>query len=214
MRAAEGLGRRVLRERPVDIHVETQADFIWQGIGAWTGGSIYFEPGLPSDSAPTSFIEFSRWSRTHGGIDVGRSVAVVTVVGRSDATVVIRPPIVSSTSSPVTGGVIVDRPAAGGSMNPRRFDVVLGVLGEPVVNFSDEFTDEPHLQGPPSWFLKCGDCEELHIWVSAEDDQLHAWTLEIPLLVDGRSMNFNVNEGKPFQLVGLNASLGHEIVGN
>lgn len=37
----------------------------------------------------------------------------------------------------------------------------------------------------------------------AEDDQLHAWTMKIPLLIDGRRITVPVgNDASPFQTVG------------
>jgi hypothetical protein len=148
------------------------------------------------------------WSRRverHCGFDLGLTVLRVTVTAQTDATVVMETPIVRGTTQDVPAGVGVLWPAPGGAdISPRRYAIQLDSGSYPAtVTFveQDPGFDQPQL--PPSWTLAAGEVEQLHIWASAEAGGMHEWTMQLPLLVDGRREFVDVDkDGRPFVTVG------------
>lgn len=199
-RRLQRLGRRAALEKPVDVHVEWDQAVIWSGWPPWMSFSNYFASELPSEPPPEDGRDWSGWADRNGGVDLGLSMLRLTIVAKSDATVVLDTPMVSQKVRPVPPGVGVLKPAPGGpDVNPRRYEIKLDMGERPWVEFQDESSPRP----APSWLLNKGDVEQLHIWARAEDDQLHEWVMELPLLVAGRRVRIPVDRGgKPFVTVG------------
>jgi len=165
----------------------------------------YFIPGeLPSDAPPEDGRDWGRWAKSHGGYDLWLTMVKVTVVAKTDTTVVIETPIVTQKTSAVPKGVGVLKPAPGGAdITPRRYDIDLASGTHPWIMFmegGEAIASEP--RPAPSFSLKAGEVEQLHIWAKAEDDQLHAWSMHIPLLIDGRRVTIPVDDHGGFKTVG------------
>ncbi len=202
-RKLERIGRRI--EDPVDVHVEDDQAVIWAGFPPWMSFS-YFIPGeLPSDVPPEDGRDWGRWAESHGGFDLWMTMVRVTIVAKTDTTVVVETPMVTQETSTVPEGVGVLKPAPGGAdITPRRYDIDLASGTHPWILFmegGEAAAGDP--KPAPSFSLKAGEVEQLHIWAKAEDDQLHAWSMEIPMLIDGRRITIPVDHhGGPFKTVG------------
>jgi hypothetical protein len=204
-RRVERLGRKLWREQPVIVHVEWDQAVIWAGQPPWVSFSYYFPGDPPTDAPPASGVDWSRWVERHNGFDLGLTMLRVTVTAQTDATVVMETPIVRGTTQDVPAGVGVVWPAPGGAdISPRRYAIQLDSGSYPAtVTFveQDPGFDQPKL--PPSWTLAAGEVEQLHIWASAEAGGMHEWTMQLPLLVDGRREFVDVDkDGRPFVTVG------------
>lgn len=196
------LGRRAARERPVDVHVEWDQAIIWSGWPPWMSFSSYLPGDLPDEPPPEDGRDWTQWATRHGGFDLSLTMLRLTIVAKTDATVVLDAPLVTQKIKSVPRGVGVLKPAPGGpDVNPRRYEVQLDTGEKPWVEYQDEGARRP----APSWLLRQGEVEQLHIWARADDDKLHEWTMTLPLLIDGRRVLVPVDKGgKPFVTVGDN----------
>lgn len=200
-RRIERAGRVAWDEPPVDVHVEADQAIIWAGMPQWIIFSHYFTGGLPIEPPPVERQESGAWASRHGGVDLGLTMLQLTVTTRADVTVVIQTPLITSSSTPLPPGVGAIISTGGADINPRRYDIALG-MGSPLVTFNDPEVRHGHRAPAPSWKLAAGDVEQLHLWVTADDDQMHEWSLQIPLLIDGRRVLHDVNGGIPFVTAG------------
>jgi hypothetical protein len=207
-RCAERVGRKVFREKPVDVRVDWDQANIWAGYLPWVGFANYFPGDLPAEEPPQDGKQWSRWADHNGGYDLRLTMLVVTVVARTDVTVVLETPRVKAVRKDVPEGVgVLWSPAGGGNISPRRYDIDLSADDSPRVYYhgNEGARPEREPQPAPSWKLAAGDVEKLHIWATAEDDKMYEWTMELPLLVDGRRVLIPVDrDGKPFITVGEN----------
>lgn len=85
-------------------------------------------------------------------------------------------------------------------MTPRRFDVELDGFDVPTVAFHDEGLTDSHMAG---FSLAKGEAERFHIWAYAGGSQLVEWSLELPLIVNGKR---SVKSLGTFVTVGRDAS--------
>ena len=196
------LGRRISKERPVDVHLEWDQAIIWAGYPPWLSFSYFIPGGLPREPAPESGLDWCRWANRAGGFDLRLSMLKVTIVARTASTVVLETPLIEQDTEPLPEGVGVLWPAPGGAdVSPRRYDVRLDWgATTPMIVFRNEHSPSPVA---PSWKLGPGDVEQLQIWAWAEDALLHRWTMKLPLLIDGRRTMVSVSKnGEPFVTVG------------
>ncbi len=213
-RRLQRLGRRVAKEPALDVHVEWDQAVIWAGWPPWLSFAYYFAGSLPPAAPPDSGFDWSGWADRHGGYDFMWTMLRVTLVARTDATVVVEIPVVNQTIAEVPFGVGVLYPAPGGAdVNPRRFQIDLDFGERAYARFEDEGQSAP----APSWSLSKGEAEQSSIWARARDDRLHEWVLELPLIVDGQRRMVRIDKGgKPFVTVGDNqpheflARVGHK----
>jgi hypothetical protein len=198
------VGRVASREPSVDIHIEDDQASLWAGWPPWMSFSYYFADGLPAELPPEWGPDWRGWAVRLGGCDSAVTMLRQTVTARTTSTVVIQTPIVRDTPRSPTGGVNALYPAPGGpDINPRRYDVNLSGGPNALVMFHEGDADR---QAPaPSWRLGPGDVEQLDIWATADDDLIHEWRLELPVLVNGRKELVRANGGKPFVTAGQRA---------
>jgi len=204
-RRIERLGRRLWRERPVSVHIEWDQAVIWAGQPPWVSFSNYFQGDLPSEDPPVAGVDWSRWAERNGGFDLGLTMLRVTVFAETDATVVLETPIVRGTTRDVPPGVGVLWPAPGGAdLSPRRYSIQLDSGPYPArVTYMEQDPGVDPPQVPPTWTLARGEVAQLHIWAKADTGGLHAWTMQLPLLIDGRRKLMDVDkDGEPFMTVG------------
>lgn len=203
-RRLQSLGRRAARESPVDLHVERNRTLIFAGDPPWESFAHYFPGDLPSEEPPEDGRDWGAWAARNGGVDMGFSVLLLTVVARTSATVVVQRPVVEQATRSVPVGVGVLWPALGGAeLVPRQYEVRLETgLPKPLVTFRESETDRE--ASSPSWSLAKGEAEQLHIYLRANGSDLHEWTIRLPLLVDGRRVEVPVRQagGAPFITVG------------
>lgn len=199
-RKLQRLGRSVAQEQAIDVHVESDQAAIWAGCPPWLSFAYYFPDKVPDEPPPESGFGWSGWAYRHGAHDLMWTMLRVTIVAKTDATVVVEAPIVSQRITDVPPGVGVLYPAPGGAdVNPRRYQIDLDFGVRAYAHFLDELEAHP----APSWKLTKGDVEQLTIWARSRDDKLQEWTLDLPLLVDGRRQTVSLDTGrKPFVTVG------------
>jgi hypothetical protein len=191
----------VAQEQAIDLHVEWDQAVIWAGWPPWLSFAYYFPGSLPDEPPPDSGFDWSGWADRHGGFDFMWTMLRVTLVARTDATVVVETPVVRQRITEVPPGVGALYPAPGGAdVSPRRYQIDLD-FG---VRAYAQFQKEGEQPAPaPSWSLSKGEAEQLTIWARTRDDKLHEWVMDLPLLVDGQRRMVRVDkDGKPFVIVG------------
>ena len=204
----ERLFRRAWRENPLLVHVEHNPSIMWAGAPPWVGASVFFAGTFPGDSPPGACTDWHQWATRRGGIDVGLTMLQVTIQAKVEAAVVIETPIVRSKSSELPSGVVGTCPVGGAAMVPRHFEIDLDSFGVPTVSFRSAGDGE--FIPPPSFVLAAGEVERFQIWARASRG-LHKWTLDLPLLVEGRRTTVSVADGhQPFATVGSDEASGIE----
>lgn len=189
-RKAERAGIVVAGEDPVDVLAETDPAIIWAGNPPWVGFRYYFADELPSNAPPAVGFDWSKWAYKHGGVDVALTIVQITIQARFEAAVVLDAPIIRVDGrSKIAGGVIAACPAGGADLTPRRFEVDLE-WNPPLVDYMDQ--DQKAVPNP-AFKLGAGDVERFHIWVRAHSDDLVEWTLELPVIVNGKRVTLPIN---------------------
>jgi hypothetical protein len=200
-RRLERLGRRIVSEPPIDVNVEWDQAIVRAGYPLpWITFKSFFPGELP-DEPPTERYDWGHWTERNGGVELGETVLRVTVVPRTEVTVVMGTPVVRDDPYPLPDGVAAIWPAPGGAeINPRGYEINLAAPGW--TKFRDPATGE-YRSYPPAWKLSPGDVEQLDILVSADDSFMHEWTLELPIIVDGRRILVSAaRDGQPFSTAG------------
>lgn len=195
------LGRRLWRESPVDLYVDSDQGAVGVDHPPTMSFAYYFVGGLPQEDPPPDWIDWSAWGARHGALDLGTTILRVTITARSPATVVLQPPRIRSRSRAVPAGVAVISPPPGGAALSRRrytVDLAAGLPAWP--NYEDPEASES-LQ--PSWSLTTEDTEELYFYVRANDAYLHEWSMDLPFFFDGRRRTVSLpRNSKTFTTVG------------
>ena len=204
-RLAERVSLQMFRESPVDVLVDSDQAVIWSGAPPWVGASYFFEGDVPTSEPPAACFDWSKWVKVNGGYDSAETQLLVTIQARLDVSVVVDPPIVRVTDRRDASGVIATCPAGGASLTPRRFDVELDSFDVPTVAFHEEGLTDSHMAG---FSLTKGGAERFHIWANASGAQRIEWTLQLPLIVNGRRWIKNLGS---FVTVGREAT-GHELM--
>lgn len=201
-RRLERTGRAVAAESPVDVHVEVRQSVIWAGYPPWMSFSYFIPGSLPEAEPPEDGRDWDFWASQHGGFDLEWTVLRVTVIAKTDTTVVMETPVVTQEVITLPDGVGVLKPAPGGAdVSPRRFDVDLSAGPSPWVTFNDD----DRLRSAPSFSLKAGEVEQVQLWARAQDGDLHEWRMALPFLFDGRRVLIDVdNDGSAFRTAGAN----------
>ena len=190
-RRAERAGEVVAGDDPVDVLVDTDQAVIWAGAPPWVGFSYYFEGGLPDEGPPEVGFDWSTWAYRHGGIDVNMTMLQVTIQAKLKATVVLDTPIVRVVERrTVSGGVIGTYGAGGADLTPRHFRVDLDLFDPPTVEYLNE--DHKVVQSP-AFKLASGDVERFHVWAYARGSELVEWTLELPVIINGKRSTLPVH---------------------
>lgn len=182
-RLAERISRTLVKESPIDVLVDRDQAVIWAGAPPWVGASYFFEGDLPESTPPPACFDWSKWVESNQGYDYGESQLLVTIQAKLDVSVVVDPPIVRVIGRREANGVIATCPAGGASLTPRRFDVELDGFDVPTVAFNDEGLTNSRMAG---FSLTKDDVEQIHIWARTDGSQLVEWSLEMPLIVNGK----------------------------
>ncbi|MGQ2910792.1 hypothetical protein [Aeromicrobium sp.] len=199
-------GRAAFKEDPVYVHVETDRAVIWAGLPPWISGRYFFDKALPDDDPPDACAHWSAWSQERDGRPCGEFELLVTIQAKLDAVVVVNTPIVRIVESREVDGVTATCLAAGGaSMNPRRFEIDLDGSDPPMVEYTD---GGPGASGPVGFSLATGDVEQFHLWVRAEGRFEHTWSLELPMIVNGRDVRMDLGT---FVMVGSGAAASEHL---
>jgi hypothetical protein len=196
----ERQARHLWRENPLIVHVERDQSLIWAGAPPWVGFSYFFRDTVPHQLPPSACFDWSRWAERHGGVDVGVTILEVTIQAKTDVSVVVDPLRVRNQRREPPRGVFVTCPAGGADLTPRRFSIELDTTDPPIVDFLNADGD---FEQPPRLTLSAGEIERFHIWATARSPGWNEWTLELPLLVEGRRRIVSVGDGRaPFVTVG------------
>jgi hypothetical protein len=174
----------------VDVLVDTDQAVMWAGAPPWVGFSYYFTAGLPSGEPPTVGVDWGQWAYKRGGIDVALTMMQVTIQAKLNSTVILDPPIVRVVDRhPVSGGVIATYGAGGADLVPRHFEVDLDMFDPPHVSYMNE---DQQVGSSPGFKLASGDVERFHVRAYAMGGELVEWTLELPMIVNGKRLTLPV----------------------
>ena len=183
-RKAERAGETVAAEDPLDVLVDTDQAIIWAGAPPWVGFSYYFPGGLPDDDPPAVAFDWSRWAYKNGGVDVGLTMIQLTIQARQRAAVVLDSPIARVVErTTVAHGAVGTYGAGGADLHPRHFRVELDLFDPPSIEYRNE---DYQSVSNPAFKLASGDVERFHIWAYATSNELVEWTLELPVIVNGK----------------------------
>lgn len=189
-RLVQRTGRAAFKENPVDVHVQSDQAVIWAGLPPWVSGRYFFDSALPGPRPPDACVDWTKWSKDNGGRPCGELELVLTIQAKLDVAVVVDTPVVRVVSRRDVEGVAATCLAAGGaSVSPRRFDVDLDASDPPMVFFRDEGMDPATMAG---FSLIKGEVERFHIWASAAGKQELEWSLELPMIVNGREVRMDL----------------------
>lgn len=185
-RRAERVGESVAGDDPVDVLVDTDQAVIWAGAPPWVGFSYYFAAGIPDNEPPETGFDWSRWAYKNGGVDVAITMLQVTLQAKLKSTVVLDAPIVRLVDRKrVEEGDIATYGAGGADLHPRHFEVDLDMFDPPVVSYMNE---DVQVVPNPAFKLAAGDVERFHVWAYARGSDLVEWTLDLPVIVNGRRL--------------------------
>jgi len=183
-------GRTVFREDPVDVHVQTDQAVIWAGLPPWISGRYFFDDALPKATPPDACVDWTKWSREHGGRPCGEFELMITIQAKLDVAVVVDTPIVRVVTRREVDGVTATCVAVGGpSVSPRRFQVSLDASDPPDIVFNDEGMEPGTLAG---FSLTKGEVERFHIWANATGQHELEWSLELPMIVNGDEVRMDL----------------------
>jgi hypothetical protein len=106
--------------------------------------------------------------------------------------------------------VIATCGAGGADLQPRHFEIDLDQFEPPVVSFVREGHE---FSSNPAFSLASGEVERFRIWAYAKGQDLLTWTLEIPVIVNGKRLTLPV-EGPTdlhFQTLGQASGVGEHL---
>lgn len=204
---AERAGRAFTGEDPIDVVVDTDQAIIWAGAPPWIGYGYYFKDGLPDEPPPEVPFDWGKWAYRHGGVDWRYTMLQVTLQAKLNTAVVIDTPIIRIVDrTPMSSGRVAEYLAGGADLTPRRFEVDLNLFDPPVVGLVDE-DSQPLARA--QFKLQAGDVERLQIWVRADGPDLVEWTLELPLIADGKRIQIPIDgpTDKVFRTAGAGSGL-------
>ncbi|AXE39698.1 hypothetical protein [Acidipropionibacterium virtanenii] len=200
-----------LKVPPVTVVSETDLDVIYAGHPDWIA-TRYWIARLPTDLPHGGRGAYRHWVISQGGFDKGYSVVMVNIVAESDATVVIRPPLIDVTSvvSLEEPGVELVRTVGGAETRPRAFEVHLDSHPEVVKLVAGDDRDATLTY---TWNMRRGDVETFLIRVMVHAPGVWKWRARVPALTNGRMHYFEVNDdGHDFTTVGSDTKVSSEWV--
>jgi hypothetical protein len=187
----------------LSVHVETDRGVIWAGAPPWTS-YMFAVPSIDRLGNPPSgpCVEWWKWARSYGGVDVRDTEVRVTLIAATDRTVVInglRPQIVKR-EPPPPWPVVLCAAAGGAELTYRGMHVDLDGFGTPTAHFVAQ--DGTQAQRPPVISVRAGEAEMFHITGHAEYEYIE-WVAEVLLIVDGQRKTVTIDDdGEPFRTCG------------
>jgi hypothetical protein len=181
------------------MHLETNPAILESGEPPWIGYSFVFPHGKAElgPPAPGNCPEWWAWARDSKGVDADRIKARLTIIGDSEATVIVealRIALVRRTE-PLNGRLVVC-PVGGADITPRHIAVDLDSFAEAVTSCHDAGGDPT---GRFNFALARGEAEIFNIEATASHSYTE-WVGELNLLVDGKRQIVHISDqGEPFR---------------
>jgi hypothetical protein len=143
------------------------------------------ESGCPSSNQVLVVADLLAMGyRAPAVVDGVDTMVQITIQAGLKATVVLDSPIVRLTErNAVFGGVVGTYGAGGADLTPRHFRVVLDMFDPPTVEYRNE---DYQVVASPAFTLAGGDVERFHVWAYAMGRDLVQWTLELPVIINGK----------------------------
>jgi hypothetical protein len=183
----------------LDVYVETDRGIIWAGAPPWTS-YMFAVPSIDDLGIPPSgpCVDWWKWARSHGAVDVRDTEVRVTLTAASDRTVVIdalRPQIMKREPAP-PWPVVLCAAAGGAELTYRGIHIDLDGFATPTAHFVGQ--DGRQAQRPLLISVRAGEVEGFHITARAENEYIE-WVAELMLIVDGQRKTKTIdNDGEPF----------------
>lgn len=201
-RRLAGRGRKMFRDKGIQIHVESDPAIIWAGFPDWIA-FFFFVPNFDiSLSPPTSPRSWRNWAANQGGWDLGRQTVRLTLIGTSPATIVLETPEVTAVRDKIPQGIRIAHRTGGADINPRAYNVDLDTFGveNPLVALTEA-------GGAPaillSVSLQTNEAQQILLHVSSTSPSLIHWRVRLPIIVDGRRQFLKIDDqGKSFTFAG------------
>lgn len=194
--------RAILRQAPIQVHVEQDTAIIYANDPNWVSFP-YFFPRAPGDVPPPPdgrCTAWWKWASEHGGRPSGFMELQITLTAWQDLRILVdalRVKVLSTSLQPEGTQVIC--PVGGADIVPRQLEVTLstfastvipraGGSGERVSNFA--------------FSLSPGESERFSLWVKASDEaECFKWVALLDLLVNNKRQTVKIADGdKPFTL--------------
>lgn len=210
---AKGAVQRARDRRPLQTFVEQDTAIIFGTIPDWVGFPYYFDcqpEQLPVDP-PHMGVDWWTWAIDNHGIPARRSEIAVTLLPKTESTVIVdrlRVKLVEVTPTPP--GSIVVHPHGGAAIVHRQGRIRLLGKMAPIVSFLEQGSAEK--RSGFTFALSAGEPARLAITAHAEEaDYLYKWTAVLDLIVGGKRRSVEIsNNGKPFVLHGGGGCEGFE----
>lgn len=197
---APGIWKKLARRPPLIVHVETDPAIMYAGQPNWDGFA-FVSDRIPSHiGQPPGPVcrEWRRWISGAGIFDADRTELRVSLLGKTDSTVLVDGVRVISLARGSPHGTKYMCPVGGAEGSPRRLELDLD-WNPGVVRFVAA-GDEP--TGPFLLTLARNEVEVLLIEARASRAAVE-WTAELLFLVDGKRMTVELNDaGGPFRTSG------------
>lgn len=204
MARMERFARRLWREDPLIVHIESNSELMFQGLPDWEPFTVWLPDRrqLALSEAPEGRWDWLNWVRAQGAQDAQTTKLKVTLQAKSEAAVIVDAIRLSVARKEVpAGGIVLTRSVGGADM--------CGLFISMDLDRAAEDEQNPLLwlgygEGvPSSRALAAGDVERFEIHANAAAGWFE-WSLELHLLVEDRRVRRKVdNDGKPFVTVGV-----------
>lgn len=184
--------------RPLTVLVESRPERMWVGHPHPPLGSSFYVPKADLHMQPPGTqIEWPAWIREQNGCAEGSMIVSVSLACDADTTVIVAPPVVGDCTRvdlEASAVGLVWRPQGGPPVVPvAAFELDLSPAGSTVWFKGDLGDDQPK---PLRWFMKKGDVLDLLILVRANQPGVYSWTLQLPLIIGGRSVLHKIKNTK------------------
>jgi hypothetical protein len=181
------------------VHLETDPAIFESGEPPWIGYSFLFPHGQVElgPPPPGNCPEWWAWARTNQGVDADRTKVRLTIIGDSEATVIVEALRIAVVrrAEPLDGTLVLC-PVGGADITPRHIAVDLDGFPEAVTSYYDAGGDPT---GRFSFALARGEAELFNIEATAGHSYIE-WVGKLYLLVDGKRQIVNISDqGEPFR---------------
>lgn len=194
--AVVAVWRRIKRNPPVYVHVETDAELVFANSPDWISFPQFVPrpveslPPIPSGKA----VKLAKWAEPIGGIPAQHTHLEVTITARDQCHVVVQRLRIKAVAAALTDGCVLVRSVGGAAMEFRRIDVRLSTKGS-ITQFT---APGGRATSPFEFQLAPGESAKFSLIVVAdgsEDVDRYRWYGVLDLLHRGKAISIPIRDG-------------------